>query len=394
VFKNNSRIILLGLCSISIAAYVIYYSGDDDTSVNLTPSSSVNPALVPFKEKLKAVFQNKHLVEAKKKAEVREVISTLPQPYRRQYQVALSDLPDLSMYGRVIDQYGQPVVNAGIWQNGGSAYLRGGGGRGYARTDEEGYFRIDTTGAFLELGGITHPEMDYLNYGPQEHITSRKLYGSSVYFSSSPNFSQGEIDIREFDTKEKAFLIHAWRLQGFDGTIKGKKILTFKPDGSIYTIKFSENENIRDKSKFITEGENDGDLWISCTRDSFEKKGEYGDWRFEIMPLGGGIQETNDLYMNVAPDSGYQSSLIVSMKKGKQGFKPGLINKRYYFKAHNGKTFGMLYVYFRPFNLEDSCRLDIIEYRYNPTSSRNLELKRNNTSQPQLPTVQKLASNF
>ncbi len=42
--------------------------------------------------------------------------------------------------------------------------------------------------------------------------------------------------------------------------------------------------------------------------------------------------------MNLAPETGYQSSLNIVMRKGSESYKHKLLNKRYYFTTDNGKS--------------------------------------------------------
>jgi len=380
--------------SIIITALLVYALADKSQH----KQSGVNPELLPYKKQLKTLVQNKQLTKSEKETRAQKIINTLPKPYRKRYQLAFSQPPALKMYGRVVDQYGQPVVNAGIWQNGGSAFLMEGGGRGYARTDEEGYFRIDTTGVSLELGGVSHPEIDGVNY-PKSGKGQLRLYNISARFLTYPNGPMGEYYLENYNTKENAFLIKTWRMQGYEGAVAGKTTLEINADGRIYTLKFDEHKK-RNRDNLLREGEYEGDLRVSCTRDIHaynieENKINYGDWRFSITPIDGGIQETNDLYMNMAPGTDYKASLLIDMKKGTSDYERSVVNKRYYFKAHNDKTYGMIYAYIKPYSTEDSCDFYITEYRYNSTGSRNLELKRDNSSQqllPVNPSVQKLAN--
>jgi len=106
---------------------------------------------------------------------------------------------------------------------------------------------------------------------------------------------------------------------------------------------------------------------------------DYGDWIFTISSIDGGIQKTNDLYLNKAPDSGYQSSIKIKMDYGSDKYMPSLFNQRFYFYTQSGKVYGSMLVNFKPHRKfrGNECGIEI-QYKMNPTGSKNLELKREN----------------
>jgi len=364
-----------------------------------TPISSTDPVAIPVKKDLVEVIQKtefKQLTEEEKLNKVYSVLDQLPPEYQRlkhQYKIALSSLPNVTFYGRVIDQYGQPVVNAKVWYEGTSTYLSAGGGRGASYTDELGYFEIDTVGNVLSLGGITHPEIEY-SYPQVQEITysdsaTYSRLKTSINLSSNIN-SQTDVSWRNYAEKDKAYVIQAWRLSKYEGTINGRVNGYYNLTGDVYTL------NLFGKTyeQKILEGEKEGHLRVNCTRKIMEDNMDYGNWTATITPINGGIQETDDVYMNKAPESGYQSSLHIDMRKDSMSYQPTILNKRYFFKSNNGKEYGSLYVHFWPHSkFEDNtvCRVDIKSYKINPTGSRNLELKKEKISQPVLRTEQNVA---
>jgi len=350
-------------------------------------ASSTNPELIPVKEALLELQIEKAFVqlnEEDKKKRIYEVLEKLPPEYKtlkRQYQIAMSALPHITFYGRIIDQYNMPVSGASVFYIGTNAYLSAGGGRGQVMSDENGYFEIDTEGASLELGGIGHPEID----GVYHMIgSSRKRDASFVSYDDPqgrhPNW-------RNYTKKESAYLIRAWRLGEYEGSVSGNESLRIDSDGSIYTLNLDKSK----REMNIVKGEGKGQFRISCQRRHMESNRDYGDWSLSLSPINGGLLETDDLYMNIAPESGYQPSFKVDMKKEQSDYKHTLENKRFYFKTNNGQEYGSMVVQFQPFYSvsRDICNIRMT-YKINPTGSRNLELKRENTSLPQFPTSQKL----
>lgn len=289
--------------------------------------------------------------------------------------VALSTLPDIAFYGRVIDQYGQPVKNASVGYTGENAHLSAGGGMGSVRTDEAGYFIIETTGAALELSGIGHPEIDSVSFETPNRLTSTSTKSPKEFVIRflSHDKSGAVLNYNNYSEKSKAYIVNAWRLGEYEGALGGDVIARYDADGKYYTL-LLEQEVYDNRLK---EGKTAGNIHVSCTRPHMEGIRDYGDWRVSITPINGGIQETTDLYMNEAPETGYKPSLNIVMNKGDSNYRPYLRNKRYYFKSNNGKEYGSLFIHFQPFISvkRETCRLDIY-YRINPTGSRNLELRR------------------
>ncbi len=327
--------------------------------------SSTDPVLIPIKNTLIETQQEngfQQLSKNEKLEKVNEVLEQMPPQYKnlkRQYQIAMSLLPDITFWGRVVDQHNQPVANAEIYYTGTNAYLSSGGGRGRLHADEQGYFEIDTTGASLSLTGVVDSSIDRISTG-------------IVRFESHDG-KRGYDNWKKYTTKETAYIVHAWRLSEYKGTFKGSSGGHLNADGNIYTLRFSDKWNAVQRF----EGVQPGHLRASCTRPHMESNRDYGDWSVSITPINGGIQETNDLYLNIAPESGYQPSLDIVMKKGDSSYKHEIKNKRYYFNSNSGKEYGSLQITMRPFRnaKKEACNIDI-RYKINPTGSRNLELKR------------------
>jgi len=286
-------------------------------------------------------------------------------------QLAMGSLPEINFHGRIIDQYGKPVSGAKIWFMGAHAYLASGGGRGYVETDADGYFSVDTSGAAFELGGVIHDEIDYVSYRRKGNINKSRQITSTILFTASDQ--HGEVfDYRRYDSRQHAFLVHAWRLQGYQGAKSGKTGYDIKTQSQVYTI----NLRAPDIHKSVREGVHPGDFTIACTRKpTMEHLQDYGDWKFELVAINGGIQKTDDLYMNIAPETGYQPAVFIKMKKSDPNFRFQLYAQQFYFTSNNGEVYGSLFARFLPFSRPDSCYF-VVDYRYNDTGSRSLELKK------------------
>ena len=108
-------------------------------------------------------------------------------------------LPTFVFYGRVLDQYGQPVVNAQVRYEGTHSFLSSGGGLSAVYTDNEGYFKIKTDGDSLVLAAIIHPEVEY-NYPSKSKDRNGKETG--IYAKTTQGFRNTGMDSRYLDARK------------------------------------------------------------------------------------------------------------------------------------------------------------------------------------------------
>jgi hypothetical protein len=96
-----------------------------------------------------------------------------------------------------------------------------------------------------------------------------------------------------------------------------------------------------------------------------------GDWGYRIEAVEGGLVESTDRFMYLAPESGYQPQLIETLQASSTNWVDG-IEKKLYLKSRGGRNCGRLTIkvwcdYDRP---NTALR---IESFLNPSGSRNLE---------------------
>jgi len=338
--------------------------------LSFNKSTTIYPELISVKEKLFDLHKSSlfaQLSKDEKRDEILKVINNIPETHKHikhQYQVAMSNLPEIDFHGRVIDQYGNPVKNGIIVYIGANAYLSAGGGMGFVETDTNGFFVIDTTGASLQLRGVKHPDIDGV-------LFSNGAIAAQFY----ANDHHGDIyNYNKYSKKENAYIIQAWRFGLYENAKKGNIRGHYDRVGQLYTLDLTKNTY----TDIIQKGKRNGQLRISCTRQLMENPKDFGSWSTTIEAINGGLQETDDLYMNVAPMSGYASSVNINMMKSNSEYAHELLDKSYYFKSNNGKEYGVLQVDFVPHSKywdDKACIVDI-KYKINSTGSRNLELKK------------------
>ena len=139
-------------------------------------SSSTDPALMPVKKALFALQSEKSFQQLDKEQQLEKTVALLeqlPPEYKRlkrQYQIALSSVPDILFYGRVIDQHGAPVVNAAVYYTGTNNYLAAGAGRCPLYTSQSASYIL-----YVALRGCTtHVKQQDFKFDPNDRL--RSLY--------------------------------------------------------------------------------------------------------------------------------------------------------------------------------------------------------------------------
>lgn len=329
----------------------------------------------------------KKLTKGDRVKKINEILETLPSEYKelkKQYQIAMASLPDIAFYGRVVDQYNKPVIAAKVYYRGANAYLSEGSGAGYALTDEEGYFKLKARGAALVLGQVILPGIEY-SYNINHHHVSGgggRLKKSNRFVSIDSKF--GADNWKKYTSKDKAYIIKAWRLGKYEGAVSGSIYAQLNGDGRKYTIEL----HAEDKRRRIKEGEEKGDFIISCQRPPVGSYKDHKDWHVSIKPVNGGVKKIKDVFLNMAPEIGYGAMINIDMLVNNSNYSKKLYNQRYYFNVENGKVYGSLLIEYRPFDSikENICGV-LINYKINSTGSRNLELKNKNTNKSNLNNV-------
>ena len=192
-----------GLAITTLVAAVLYLNPSRATELGRT--YSIDPALKAIPMEMQQRTEYAHL--------------------KPRYQIAMAALPKITFWGRVVDQYGQPVVGASIYNEGGNAWLASGGGAGFARTDDEGYFKIRNRGTGLSLGQIVHPEIEYgypPDQGPRSYERSHQQFLiRSKWFISSITEGHPHDAWSKYTKKSKAYEIKVWRLGEYEGAKGG-----------------------------------------------------------------------------------------------------------------------------------------------------------------------------
>lgn len=300
--------------------------------------------------------------------EIKNKINALmPPQMQKVYDLVTDNIYKISFVGKVLDQNSVPVSNAEIEFTSVGMYNLTQGERGTAKTDASGIFEIESEGYGLILNAPEHPEIAEAFFPPAELTTSLR---KSLIFRPNSN----EYDDWSLFTINNPFTISVWRQEVFQNIKQGGGINNLTPDGIIHTLIDSAYlGNSSASGVFVQKGIlDDGYLYFSCTREGVADDRHIvdpGDWNITITATdGGGIQKTDDIYLNMAPLDGYLSSITEGRIRSQPDYLKLLPAQSYYFTADNGRVYGSLIISYMPFVRKNRCIVDI-QYKINSDNS-------------------------
>ena len=247
-----------------------------------------------------------------------------------------------SLYGKVVDQYGQPVGGADVT---GSIELIQGFDVGEkfetykTKTDFEGLFQFT---------GLKGARLDASVEKKGYQIDYRVGRSRSGEKETSPN--------------DRA-IFTMWKLKGVEPLVHEEKFYGVNPDGRVYTIDLLKGTKIESETVM-------GDLRVRIQRPlSIQSRAKF-DWSFVITAIDGGFVEAKAGYLNEAPESGYQPQCEIQMSKSEPDWHEQ-IERTYYLKSRGGQVYGRIQFTVIP-NYRDVSVFKFDSY-VNPAGSRNLE---------------------
>lgn len=249
----------------------------------------------------------------------------------------------INVYGKVIDQYNQPVsqaeidasvmVNVGFENSADNNYV--------TTTDMQGQFKfIDLHGARFGFA----PKKDGYEYNPK------------LYLNWWNNYKP--------DPDNPAIFV-MWKLKGAEPMTHAKFGAWIPYDGTPVKIDL-----------FTGKKSEEGDLQVSLTRSPLQvRRGvDHFDWEVQIQVIGGGLVESHDPYPYEAPEKGYQSTFEFGQTKDAPDWTRKLV-QTFYIRNAKG-DYGRINIDLTT----DSDRPEGtglgVESWMNPSGSRNLEFDR------------------
>ena len=268
-----------------------------------------------------------------------QVKPIVPQISGLQMIMDADNAKPINAYGKVVDQYGDPVEGAEV-KGGTLLYAPNGtGGQGVAsETDAQGKFSF--TGLNGADFGVLISKIGYI-YDNRPYLNWYKTYKPDP---------------------DNPMVFTMWKLQGAEPMTYAKFGAWIPCDGTPVGIDlFTGKKNAT------------GDLKVTLTRSPLQVKrgGPPFDWNVQIELVGGGLVESSDLYPYEAPEKGYQPVFVFSQPKDTPNWTRKLV-QAFYVRTAKG-DYGRINVDLTT----DSDRPEgtglAVESWMNPSGSRNLE---------------------
>jgi len=244
----------------------------------------------------------------------------------------------INVYGKVIDQYGNPVVGAkvdgGVLLNVG---IEGSGGKHYqTETDAQGLFTFNDLHGVRFGAAFEKPGYEY----------NSKLY-TTWWDTYKPD-------------PKNPMVFAMYKLQGAEPMVHSKIHDYIPCDGTEIPYDLLTGKRVAN-----------GGLIVTFTRTPADiQTGKPFEWTLTLTVPGGGLTEIHDPYPYEAPHGGYQETTTITTGPAPKTYTDST-NKTYYYKSADGK-YGRINVGLQadfqppPTSFDGSIYL-------NPSGSRNLE---------------------
>jgi hypothetical protein len=265
------------------------------------------------------------------------------------YLVKKYNIP-IEFYGKVVDQNDRPLSGVKVKAHVRHLIMATPTTRGTRfkdcelATDQNGLFVFSEKGAGITIDAIEK----------EGYELSKKAKRSYSYKGTSEIFTPDS---------DNPVVFKMWKQQGAEKLIKGDKFYGIIPDGRQYTLNLLYGQKIEgDSSK--------GDLKVTIERPAQITPRTPYDWSFTIEGINGGVIETADEFMYLAPESGYQPKYQFSMNSTHPKWSDKT-KKQFYLSSRDRKFFGRMEVDVYS-SYRDQAVFDV-HYFLNTNGSRNLE---------------------
>lgn len=342
--------VLIALISVLLFLY-LYLNQKDDVKIDQVIQAK--PVIeLPLKNEAEYTQQFNESINQSEKAH-KKYLEHLKTPegkkqsdtyWNKLSTIAQGQIKQINFYALVLDQNGLPVRNMDITFNATSGFLAKGDGYQRTKTNANGLFIVkDVSGTALSM-------IKMVKKGYEIEINQGRNFDNFIRYPDSVLW-------RDF-TKENPFIFRAWKVTDgeYPNTSHTQTVYGFKL-GKKYSLDFT----LSNKRKVKKEGDLPLDLQVEFNRDEF-------NWALLLKVPNGGLIETNDSYMNLAPAQGYLNQLEFTGTK-----KEYVVEKKFYLYSR-GKFYSRLKVRIRPFSRKKSAIH--IDHVLNLDGNRNLEVKK------------------
>lgn len=281
--------------------------------------------------------------------------NTITPPQQRQIslaQAAAEKNVSVNFWGKILDQNAKPIPGVRVvmsvrrWRYDVLAGPATDHPTFEVASDAEGRFQL--VGAVGDALNLDVVEKE--GYRLSAKTPKGYAYGQS---SSQPLLADANTPV----------VIRMWKELPAEPLVSCRTLFGFAPDGRSYTLDLLGG-------KKLTGELGEGDLVVSIERPQDVALREKYNWTVKLRAVAGGLVGPADDFMYLAPESGYQPELTVTMNASQSNWVSS-ITKDYYITSRNGRVFGALHLRIRP--KYDNESAIFVEARMNPSGSRNLQ---------------------
>jgi len=267
-----------------------------------------------------------------------------PEGINEMHQQALAHWQTpINFYGKVVDENTNPVAGANITFGWSELPTEAGARQATTISDTEGLF---------SLLGKRGPALDVW-IGKKGYYASHHGQWGFSYMGAMAGFKSDPLNPVIFQLRKKgggsALIMTDY--PGFS------KIAQLHHDGTPIELDLFNGTQAP-----VGNGQLRLEFWRAITN----QNANVFDWECRLSVPGGGLVETPEEFAFQAPESGYQSPIVIDMLTTNENWR-GEIRSQYYMQLSGGK-YGRVNFYFSSFNGVFTVRSAI-----NPTGSRNLE---------------------
>jgi hypothetical protein len=272
----------------------------------------------------------------------------------------------INFYGRVLDQYNNGVHGVRV-EVGVSGYnesfvqevLAGAKNNESKRTSVEKLFVFTDESGFFSITNKRGQSLRVISLQKEGFIRPPYDEGGDGYIYKN-NYG-----LKHRPNPQDPVVYLMWKREGLEeGIISYNFKKKLDRAGTPIAINLLEGKVVRNFEE--------ADILVSVKSDiPQEKRVRKYDWKLTLRAINGGLIETNDNFLFLAPDEGYQEFYEVSKNKDEGEWVRRIHDQKMYFKGRQGSIYAALR--FTAYTYHDGHGYIKFQAVVNPNGSRNLE---------------------
>lgn len=290
---KNKNIIILVIALIILGFIFFIFSKKDQTSSSGSNVTAPTETRLSEKNSKKVTAKGEEdSIDAK-----REIFDSLSRKLQKMWIISDSSVFPIKFWGKVIDQYNNPVRDVNILYYAGGGYIGGGSGFGRIKTDENGLFEIKgAKGGSLNLREMKKDGYEIVIKPEENLFHDYKEYPDSLIWTDY--------------TSKNPFVYKAWKYTGkFDkNKMKSSSAHVYcKSGGEECTVDLFGPPTQNSKKDFIN-----SQFIIKYYQEEGKDRKNPGKWKLIITAIDGGVQKAVQHYTSEVPKEEFLDSITYS----------------------------------------------------------------------------------